>query len=147
MHFPASAVLPKHLFLVSPSAAPQPLPIIMRRALPTIPFLQPSTIKNEGIFLGTNNHSVYSQHKEYKPPRVAPIPFSHPSNIEHPELSLGKNNVKSKFVLHDKHLQIMYLRHHVIVRHVIARHIIVLLCHVDDIHVFVSSCKCYSSAC
>ena len=38
---------------------------------------------------------------------------------------------------HDKHLQIMYLRHHVIARHVIVRHIIV-------IYVFVSSCKCYS---
>ena len=32
LHFPASAVLPKHLVLVSPSAAPQPLPIIMRWA-------------------------------------------------------------------------------------------------------------------
>ena len=38
----------------------------------------------------------------------------------------------------------MYLRHHVILRHVIVRHIIVLWCHVGDIHVFVSSCKCYS---
>ena len=37
-----------------------------------------------------------------------------------------------------------YLRHHVIVRHVIVCHIIVLWCHVGDIHVFVSSCKCYS---
>ena len=32
----------------------------------------------------------------------------------------------------------MYLRHHVIVHH-----IIVLLSHVDDIHVCVSSCKCF----
>ena len=33
---------------------------------------------------------------------------------------------------------------HVILRHVMVRHIIVLLCHVGDIYVFVSSCKCYS---
>ena len=43
-----------------------------------------------------------------------------------------------------KHFYDVHLRHHVILRHVIVRHIIVLWCHVGDIHVFVSSCKCYS---
>ena len=32
LYFPASAIRPKHLVLVSPSAPPQPLPIIMRWA-------------------------------------------------------------------------------------------------------------------
>ena len=40
--------------------------------------------------------------------------------------------------------KVIYQAHHVILRHVILRHIIVLLCHVGDIYVFVSSCKCYS---
>ena len=43
-----------------------------------------------------------------------------------------------------KHFYDVHLRHHVILRHVMVRHIIVLLCHVGDIYVFVSSCKCYS---
>ena len=43
-----------------------------------------------------------------------------------------------------KHFYDVHLRHHVILRHVIVRHIIVLRCHVGDIYVFVSSCKCYS---
>ena len=43
-----------------------------------------------------------------------------------------------------KHFYDVHLRHHVILRHVIVRHIFVLRCHVGDIYVFVSSCKCYS---
>ena len=43
-----------------------------------------------------------------------------------------------------KHFYDVHLRHHLILRHVMVRHIIVLLCHVGDIYVFVSSCKCYS---
>ena len=43
-----------------------------------------------------------------------------------------------------KHFYDVHLRHHVILRHVMVRHIIVLRCHVGDIYVFVSSCKCYS---
>ena len=43
-----------------------------------------------------------------------------------------------------KHSYDVHLWHHLILRHVMVRHIIVLRCHVGDIYVFVSSCKCYS---
>ena len=43
-----------------------------------------------------------------------------------------------------KHFYDVHLRHHVILRHVMVRHIIVLLCHVCEIYVFVSTCKYYS---
>ena len=43
-----------------------------------------------------------------------------------------------------KHSYDVHLGHHLITRHVMVRHIIVLRCHVGDIYVFVSSCKCYS---
>ena len=68
LHFPAAAVLPKHLVLVSPSAAPQPLPnILCGETCPPMvahhPILAPIHHKAPRDIFGYKQ----PKHKEYKP--------------------------------------------------------------------------------